>query len=81
MASLKFEGVRFAAYPNDHEPLHVHGFYADAAVIVELRLDRVVRLADRKDAVRPRNASRSDIKHVLLVAAAHFDELVALGEK
>jgi hypothetical protein len=81
LASLKFEGVRFAAYSNDHEPLHVHGFYAEAVVIVELRLNRVVRLADRKDAVRPRNASRSDVKHVLLVAAAHFDELVALGEK
>jgi hypothetical protein len=50
-------------------------------VVVELRLDRTVSLANRKDAVRPFNASRSDVKHVLVVATKHFDELVALWEK
>jgi hypothetical protein len=73
--------IRFEAFSNDHEPRHVHGSYAEVAVIVELRLDRTVLLANRKDAVRPRHASRSDVKHVLLVAAKHFDELVALWEK
>jgi hypothetical protein len=50
-------------------------------VIAELGLDRTVSLANRKDAVRPRNASRSDVKHVLMVATKHFDELAALWEK
>jgi acyl dehydratase len=81
MGSIKFEGVRFAAYSNDHDPMHVHGFYAEVEVIVELRRDGLVLLADRKDAVRPRNGSRADVRHVLTVASNHFDELIALLEK
>jgi Domain of unknown function (DUF4160) len=81
MGSIRFEGVRFAAFSDDHEPRHVHGSYAEVVVVVELRLDRTVSLANRKDAVRPVNASRSDVKHVLVVATKHFDELVALWEK
>ena len=81
MGSIRFEGVRFAAYSNDHDPMHVHGFYAEVEVIVELRRDGTVLLADRKDAVRPRNGSRADVRHVLAVATNHFDELIALLEK
>jgi hypothetical protein len=81
MGSIRFEGVRFFAFSDDHEPMHVHRFYAEVEVIVELRRDRTVLLADRKDAVRPRNGSRSDVRHVLFVANKHFDELVALLEK
>ena len=50
-------------------------------MIVELHPDRTVSLANRKDAVRPRDAKRSDVKHVLVMASEHFDELVALWEK
>jgi hypothetical protein len=81
MGSLRLEGVRFFAYPKDHEPRHVHGFYGEIEVITELGLDRTVSLSNRKDAVTPSDGSKSDIKHVLAVAAAHFDELVALWEK
>jgi Domain of unknown function (DUF4160) len=81
MGSIKFEGVRFAAYSNDHDPMHVHGFYAEVEVIVELRRDGLVLLADRKDAVRPRNGSRADVRHVLALASKYFDELIALLEK
>lgn len=81
MGSIRFEGVRFEAYSNDHDPMDVHGFYAEVEVILELRRDRTVLLARRKDAVRPHNGSRSDVRHVLAVAAKHFDELVALLEK
>lgn len=83
MGSLRFDGVRFVAYPEDHEPRHVHGFYAETEVIVELRdrPRREVARADRSDAVRPGNARRSDVKRVLLVATAHFDELVQLWEE
>jgi hypothetical protein len=81
MGSIRFNGVRFAAYTMDHEPRHVHGFYADVEVIVDLRADGKVSLANRTDAVRPSNGSKSDVRHVLAVAANHFDELVFLWEK
>jgi hypothetical protein len=81
MGSIRFEGVRFIAYPRDHEPRHLHGFYAEVEVIVELHRDRTVRLSSRKDAVRPSNGNWTDARHILLVAAKHFEELVALWEK
>jgi hypothetical protein len=81
MASIRLSGVRFTAYTMDHEPRHVHGFYADVEVIVDLRADGKVSLAARTDAVRPSNGSKSDVRHVMNVAARHFDELVSLWEK
>jgi hypothetical protein len=79
VGSIRFEGVRFVAYPQDHKPAHVHGFYAETEVIVELReTARDVALADRSDAVRPGNTSRSDVKHILNVAADHLDALIEL---
>ena len=80
MGSLRLDGVMFVAYPLDHEPRHVHGFYAETEVIVELR-QRSIALANRTNAVRPGNSSRSDVRRVLEVAAAHFDELVELWEE
>jgi hypothetical protein len=50
-------------------------------VIVDLRLDGTVSLANRTDAIRPGNGSKSDVRHILTVAANHFDELVSLWEK
>ena len=49
---------------------------------MELRdgAQREIALAGRRDAVRPGNASRSDVKHVLQVAETRFDELVDLWE-
>jgi hypothetical protein len=81
MGSIRFNGVRFVAYTMDHEPRHVHGFYAEIEVIVNLRHDGTVSLADRTDAIRPNNGSKSDVRHVLTIAAEYFDELVALWEK
>jgi hypothetical protein len=81
MGSMTFEGVWFAAFSNDHTPPHVHGYYAEVIVIVALLSDGTVALANRKDRVKPRNAKRSDVNHVLVVAAKHFDELIALREK
>ena len=48
MGSIRFRGVQFTAYTMDHEPRHVHGFYADIEAIVDLRSDGAVSLADRK---------------------------------
>lgn len=79
MGSVRFDGVRFIAYPEDHEPIHVHGFYAETEAIVELREGaRTVALASRSDAVRPGNAKRADVKRIVNVAAAHFDRLIEL---
>jgi hypothetical protein len=81
MGSIRFNGVGFVAYTMDHEPRHVHSFYAEVEVIVDLRRDGTVALASRTDAVRPSNGSKPDVRHVLTTAAKHFDELVALWEK
>jgi hypothetical protein len=80
MGSIRFNGIRFVAFTMDHEPRHVHGFYADIEAVVDLRLDGTVSLAKRTDAIRPGNAGKSDVRHVLTTAASHFDELVALWE-
>jgi len=81
MGSIRFDGVRFTAYTMDHEPRHLHGFYAEVEVIVDLREEGTVSLANRTDAIRPSNGSRSDVRHVLTTAARHFEELVSLWEE
>jgi hypothetical protein len=81
LASLRFGNVLFVAYPQDHEPRHVHGFAGEAEVIVDLGADGNVTLADRPDCVRPGNAKRSDVRRILKSAAEHFDEPVSLWEK
>jgi len=81
MSSIRFEGVRFAAYSMDHGPRHVHGFYAEVEVVVDLRADGKVSLANRTDVITPSNERKSDLRHALAVAARHFDELAFLREK
>jgi len=81
VASLRVGGVRFVAYPQDHTPCHVHGFSGETEVIVDLRTNRTVAVAGRPDAVRPGNAKRSSVRHILEVAAQHFDELITLWER
>ena len=80
MGSLRFGGVWFIAYSNDHPPRHVHGFTGETEAIVDLRSDGAVALAGRDDAVQPANAKRSDVKKILKAAALHFEELAALWE-
>ena len=81
MASIRFGKVLLIAYPQDHEPRHVHGFAGNAEVIVDLGRDGNVRLAERRDCVRPGNAKRSDVRRILRLAAEHFEDLVSLWEK
>lgn len=69
------------AYPQDHTPRHLHGFLGETEVIIDLAGDGTVAIANRRDAVRPGNAKRSNIRRILLTAAAHFDALVELWEK
>ena len=81
MSSLRFDGILFSAYPNDHLARHVHAYLGNISAIVEIRADRTVVLAARKDATSPRNAKRSSVKKMLDVAAENFDELWALWEE
>ena len=80
MGSLKLDGIRFVVYSNDQPPHHEHGFFGGTEVIVDLRSDGTMALADRDDAIRPATAKRSDVKKVLRGAARHFDELLGLWE-
>lgn len=81
MGSLQFDGIQFVVYSNDHPPRHIHGFWGGTEVIVDLHLDGNVALADRKDAIRPAGAKRSQVAKVLKIAALHFDELAKLWEE
>lgn len=81
MGTIRIDAVWFQAYPKDHLPRHVHGFYAEIEVLIDLRADGTVTLADRKDNVRPRNARRSDVKKILTIASENFNRLVTLWEK
>jgi len=81
VGSLRFGGVLFVAYSNDHWPRHVHGFASETEAIVDLRLDGTVAIAKRNDAIRPANAKRRDVKKILNVAALHFEELAGLWEE
>jgi Domain of unknown function (DUF4160) len=81
VGSKTFDGVRFAAYTDDHLPPHVHGFYAGVEVILELFFEeKKVRLARRKDRIRPPNAKQSDVNYIVRVAGKHLDEIIELWE-
>jgi hypothetical protein len=81
VGSLKFDGVLFVVYSNDHRPRHVHGFAGETEAIVDLRLHDTVGLSKRNDAIRPSGTKRSDVKKILSVAAQHFEELAELWEE
>jgi len=72
-------GFRAGEVTQDHEPRHVHGLIGSGKVVINLRADRTVTIADRKDAVI--NVNRNEVKKVLTQAARHFDRLVAEWEK
>ena len=79
VTGLRIGEVQFRVYPQDHPPRHVHGLIGSGYVIVDLKLDGRVALADRSDAVR--KATRSEVRKVLEAAAAGFDRLVAAWER
>ena len=80
MSSKTFDGIRFAAFAADHLPRHVHGLLAEMSVVVDLLPDGKVAKSARRDAVRPPDAKRSDVRRILDAAAAHTAELNELWE-
>jgi hypothetical protein len=81
VGSLRYRSFRFVAYSNDHLPRHVHAFFEDAEVIIDLRDNRTVGIADRANAYSPKNLKKVKLKKVLRAAANNFDGLVALWEE
>jgi hypothetical protein len=81
VGSLDDGGVKFMAFPQDHEPCHVHGFVGGIGgpeVIVDLKADGTVDLAVREDAVQ--GANRSEVRKVLAAAVRRFDDLITLWD-
>jgi Domain of unknown function (DUF4160) len=81
VGSLRYRSFRFVVYSNDHLPRHVHAFFEDAEVIIDLRDNRTVAIADRANAYSPKNLKKIKLKKVLRAAASNFDGLVALWEE
>jgi len=70
--------VRFRVYPQDHLPRHVHGFIGSGEVIVDLRADGSVALANWRNAVS--HVTRVEVKKVLAAAGGAFDQLTEAWE-
>jgi len=81
MGSKTFDGVWFISYSNDHLPPHVHGRLGKTQVILDLFENLTVRKSKRRNAIRPPNAKRGDVRRILEVATAHASELMELWEK
>jgi hypothetical protein len=80
MGSLRFDGVLFQIFSADHPPRHAHGRYAESVVIVEFWRGGAC-LANRRDALTPRNAKRNDVMKVVKAAQEHQAELYRLWEE
>jgi hypothetical protein len=80
VGSKTYDGVWFIAYADDHLPPHVHGFYAETEVIVDLLPERTVGRSGRSDAVNPKNANRSQVRKILKVASTYAVALHELWE-
>ena len=71
MGSLRFDGVRFSIYPNDHPPPHVHGYFAEMSAVIDLLPGGGVDISSRTNPYWPLNAKKSDLRKVLRIASTH----------
>jgi hypothetical protein len=79
VGSKTFDGVRFAAWSDDHDPAHVHAFYAGVEVVLDLNPDtEEIVLADRKKRVIPADAKKSDVNRIIRVANQNADAVFEL---
>jgi hypothetical protein len=82
VGSKTFDGVRFAAWSDDHNPPHVHGYYAGIEVILDLIAERQeIVLANRKKRVIPANARRSDINRIVRTAKDNAEAVFELWKE
>jgi hypothetical protein len=77
VSTVRAGSVRFRIYPQDHEPIHAHGRYAETVLVVQLSADGTVVIADRRDAVFPANARASDVRKILRAAVEKYYEIAA----
>jgi hypothetical protein len=81
VGSKTFDGVRFAAYVNDHLTPHVHAFYGGIEAVLEINFaSRRVRLSRRRDNPRPENAKLADARRIVKIRDKHILELIQLWE-
>jgi hypothetical protein len=71
MGSLRFDGVRFAIFVDDHPPPHVHARYAEIAVVLDLLAGGGVVISGRANAVRAPDAKLNELNRILRVARMH----------
>jgi hypothetical protein len=83
VGSKTFDGVRFLAWSDDHDPIHVHGKYAGVEVVLDLypQERRVVAARRRRRNPNPLNAKKSDVAHILRTAEQNFDAILQLAEE
>jgi hypothetical protein len=73
MGSLRFDGVRFAMFVDDHPPPHAHGSYGSVSLVVEFGDPEDIGV--RRGSTYPKNAKRSQVRKILDTALEHYDEL------
>jgi hypothetical protein len=71
MGSLRFDGVRFWIFVDDHLPPHIHARYAEISVVLDLLPSRGIAISSRALAVRPPDAKSNDLNRVLRIARMH----------
>jgi Domain of unknown function (DUF4160) len=75
MGSLRFDGVRFRIYSDDHPPAHVHAYRAEMSAVIDLLPGGGVALSSRAQPYWPPNAKIGDLRKVLRVAKKHEAKL------
>jgi hypothetical protein len=69
---LRESGMRVVIYLDDHEPPHVHVYYADGAAKIELGDDEEhMRIVDAE------SMKAGDLRKAKRIVARHRDELMA----
>ena len=80
MGTIRIDAVWFQVYPDDHLPMHVHGFYGEVEVVIELLDNGAAVEAPRRNNPKPANAKRADVRKIIRVANANLAALKALWE-
>ena len=81
MSRIRIDAVWFQSFADDHLPTHVHGFYGEVEVIVELSEGGAAVLSSRTRNIKPANAKIADVRKILDTAARNYIILKSLWEK
>jgi hypothetical protein len=81
MGSLRFNAILFSIYSHDHLPPHVHAYYGEVTMILDLLPGGGVELSSRKKCIDPANAKRNDVRRVLKIAHEHEADIRELWKE